>query len=280
MKKIKVKARAKVNFTLDVAENQNGYHNINSVVASINLADEITVTKRADRRISLKTLGINPQCNVVDNNAYKASKLFKETFNTTGVDIVINKKIPVGAGLGGSSANVAGVLKAMDILFGGGHDIVPLANALGSDCAYMLNGGFAVISGRGTTVTPIETHLEFYLIIMTALSGVSTREVYNAFDNLKIKQLECTKTAVELLKKDQKGEFVKLLKNDLYRPASEKVPEIKANLETLSGVAPSVMTGSGSSVFAVFLDKTARDTAYRALKKKYKEKILKADTDI
>ena len=113
---------------------------------------------------------------------------------------------------------------------------------------------------------------------MTAGSGLSSREAYREFDKQNINYPPITETAVEHLVNDRKGEFIKLIRNDLYPASSEKVPEIKQNLETLSSVAPSVMSGSGSSVYAIFLDKTARDTAYRVLRKKYKDKIIKTET--
>ena len=278
MKKTKVKVYAKINLTLDVGGVDNGYHNIKSLVTSIGLYDEITLTKRQDRKITLKNVGIDPKCAVVDNNAYKTAKLFKEKYNTSGVDIVINKNIPVASGLGGSSADVAGVLKAMDVLFDGEHDLTEIANAIGSDCAYMLEGGYAVIGGRGEQVEQIDSNAKFYLIIMTAESGLSSREAYKEFDKQGVSYPPVTATAVENLLSDKKGEFIKLIRNDLYSASSAKVPEIKQNLEILSSVAPSVMSGSGSSVCAVFLDKTARDTAYRALRKKYKDKIIKTET--
>ncbi len=278
MRRTKVKVYAKINFTLDVGQTENGYHSIKSLVSTIDLADEITVTKRNDRRISLKNVGINPQCAVVDNNAYKVAKLFKEKYNTAGVDIVINKKIPVASGLGGSSADVVGVLRAMNILFPGDNDLVSLANAIGSDCAYMLKGGFAVLSGRGEKIETINSDSKFYLIIMTADMGLSSREAYKEFDRLNVKPQPTTEQVVALLEKDKKGELVKYIKNDLYTASSGKVPEIKHNLEILSSIAPSVMSGSGSSVFGVFLDVGARDTAYRVLKRKYKNKIIKAQT--
>lgn len=278
MKKAKVKVCAKVNFTLDVGENQNGYHKIQSLVSSIDLCDEITVTKRQDRRITLKNVGIDPECNVVDNNAYKTAKLFKEKYNTLGVDIVINKKIPIASGLGGSSADVAGVLKAMDLIFDGEHNLTEIANLVGSDCAYMLEGGWAVISGRGEQIKKVNTCSKFYLIIMTAEGRISSREAYNEFDRQKIKLDGTTLNAVQSLETDKKGEFIKFIRNDLFPASSVKVPEIKQNLEILSSIAPSVMSGSGSAVYAVFLDKNARDTAYKALRKKYKEKIIKTQT--
>ena len=279
MKKTKVKVYAKVNLTLDVGVAENGYHKIKSLVSSIDLYDEITVTKRTDRRITLKNVGLDPKCNVVDNNAYKTAKMFKEKYNTLGVDIVINKQIPIASGLGGSSADVAGVLKAMDVLFSEQeHDLVSIANEIGSDCAYMLEGGYAVISGRGEHIQKVSSNAKFYLILLTADNGLSSRESYKEFDRQGIAYSPVTEEAVEHLVNDRKGEFIKLIRNDLYPASSQKVPEIKENLETLSSIAPSVMSGSGSSVYALFLDKTARDTAYKVLRKKYKDKILKSET--
>ena len=211
---VKVKVYAKVNLTLDVGVAENGYHKIKSLVSSIDLYDEITVTKRTDRRITLKNVGLDPKCNVVDNNAYKTAKMFKEKYNTLGVDIVINKQIPIASGLGGSSADVAGVLKAMDVLFPEQeHDLVSIANEIGSDCAYMLEGGYAVISGRGEQIQKVSSNAKFYLILLTADNGLSSRESYKEFDRQSIAYSPVTEEAVEHLVNDRKGEFIKLIRN-------------------------------------------------------------------
>ncbi|MBO4594357.1 MAG: hypothetical protein J5697_01485, partial [Clostridia bacterium] len=89
---------------------------------------------------------------------------------------------------------------------------------------------------------------------------------------------EKTPKAADALKKGDVAEFLNGLKNDLYLPSTEILPEIKRNLEILSSVAPAVMSGSGSTTFAVFTDEKARDLSYKLLKKKLKGKLIKAET--
>ena len=107
--KIRNKAYAKINLSLNVYNTENGYHNLDSVVCTVNLYDEITVSKRKDDKINLIMRGIGEDVlSNTNNNAYKAAQLFKETFNTKGMDIKIIKNIPLAGGLGGSSADIAG----------------------------------------------------------------------------------------------------------------------------------------------------------------------------
>ena len=117
MKNIVINAPAKVNFTLDVLGVEENYHKIKTLVSTIDLYDKITIKKRKDSRIKLVMKGIKVDCEITENNAYKAAKAFIEKYKTLGVDIIVNKKIPVGAGLGGSSADIAGVLNAMEGLY-------------------------------------------------------------------------------------------------------------------------------------------------------------------
>ena len=175
MKKITVKIPAKFNLTLDVIGKNENYHDISSLVCSIDIVDEITVVKRKDDKITLKMTGLPVNCPITDNNAYKAAALFQNTFKTGGVDIVVNKNIPVGGGLGGSSADIAGVLKALNLLFETDMNMVELAASLGSDAPYMINGGYAIISGRGEKIEPHKSQKTLYFLLITENAEISAR---------------------------------------------------------------------------------------------------------
>ncbi len=278
MKKIKVKIPAKINLTLDVLGVSEGFHNIKSLVASVNLYDAITLYKRNDKKTTLINKGINLDIPTEQNNAYKTAIAFMETFNTNGVDIVIEKGIPLGAGLGSSSADVAGVIKGMKTLFGVKRSVKKLASTLGSDVNYMLKGGYAVMKGKGDDVESIKTKEKFYLVIMTEKQGVSTKECYAKFDELGKKCKTATVGAVRILKSRDKENFIKALKNDLYLPAKTLLPAIENNINILSKYSVSLMSGSGSSTYAIFTKKRLRNKAYKALKREYGDKILKAQT--
>lgn len=280
MKKITLKIPAKINLTLDILGASGGFHDLESLVASINVYDQITVRERADRTITLKNQGIPLDCDIFTNNAYKAGQLFMDTFNTKGVDIHIKKSIPVGSGLGGSSADTAGVLKAMKLLYDVNGKITPLANELGSDTAYMLNGGYAVISGRGEKVSKKHFKKELYLLLITEQEPISSRACYKAYDDLGKMYEPCTKNAEEALKKGDFAKFCTVIKNDLESGAGLILDQIKGNIVALrrSGASTALMTGSGSCVYGIYENKRARDGAFRKLKGLYKGSLIKAHT--
>ena len=278
MKKVKVLAPAKVNFTLDISGVENGFHNICSLVNTVSICDTIVVKKRKDNEIRLFSKGVDAGCSLEKNNAYKTAVEFVKEYGVSGVDIHLKKRIPVGGGLGGSSADVAGVLNAMKQLFDVKDDLSYIANRLGSDTAYLINGGWAVIQGRGEIITPLAIKTQFYLVMIKEDSGVSAGECYKAFDKLEKTDAPTTFSAVDCLTKGDLKGFYNSLKNDLYAPAKTFVPNIENNLNALKEYAPAFMTGSGSITVGVFLDKKIRDKAYKDLRRRFGNKVLKATT--
>lgn len=280
MKKVKVKIPAKVNLTLDVVGTQGNYHEIASLVASVNVYDVITVEKRADNKIVLNMKGEKVDCSLPDNNAYKAAKLFSETFSTGGVTVTVEKNIPVGGGMGGSSADIAGVLKGMNALYEIDFDMGELANTLGSDVKYMLEGGFAVISGRGHIVEEQFISSTLYLIMIKEEKSISSRSCYKKYDEIGKRSTPCTKTAVKALHGGDFDKYVEVAKNDLYIPAKSFVPQLQSNVELLksAGAPLALMTGSGSVVFAVFDNQKERDRLYKKIKPVFGDKAFKAKT--
>ncbi len=280
MKKTKVKIPAKVNLTLDIIGTNGGYHLLNSLVTSIDVYDTVIVSPRKDECVTVKVKGISAECEMRDNVAFKTAKLFMEKTGASGVDIVIEKTIPVGAGLGGSSADIAGVLKAMKSLFLSDTDILQLANDLGSDSGYMLNGGYAVMKGRGNEITRYDVDKIFYYLIITGESKVSTKDSYNKFDQMGYSQPPCTESALTALMNDDQETFGKVVKNDLYPASLFFVPQMEEDISALknSGAVISQMTGSGSSVYGVFTDERLRDKAYKKLKDRYGNRLIKAQT--
>lgn len=276
MKKIKAKIPAKINLTLDIEGKEQDYHKIKSLVASVDIYDTIIVKKRKDSNITLNTYGINPQCEMRENNAYKSAKLFMDKFSVGGVDIVIKKNIPLASGLGGSSADIAGVLLAMKKLFKVKESIFDLANEVGSDSGYMTQGSYAVISNRGEEVVPISMRLKMPCIIITDEKTISAKQGYCGYDEMGEEYLPTTLEAVKELK-NKKERFFTLLKNDLSHYAITVIPNIKEKAIELkeNGANSSLMTGSGSGVYGLFLSKKKRNKAYKKLKTKYNDRIIK-----
>lgn len=280
MKKIKLKANAKINLTLDVLGVTGNFHDIKSLVTSIDVSDEITLKKRKDGRVTIKCDGLPVGCAAHDNNAFKAARLFKEKFGTKGVDIKITKRIPIGSGLGGSSADIAGVLNGMKQLFETDGDLVPLANELGSDSAYMLTGGYAVMTGRGDKVAHDKIDTTLYFIIITEPTLISARASYKKYDELNKRSKQSTGTAEKALKEKDFEKFCSAIKNDLEDASAMIVPEIKGNIYLLkkAGAPTALMTGSGAAVYGVFNDKKQRDDVYKKLLPLCKGNMFKAQT--
>ena len=269
MQSVKIKAYAKVNLTLEIQGIEKGYHLLDSLVASIDLYDLITLKKRKDNLSFVQMKGENSE-NIPpeQNNALKACKAFCQAFNTNGVDITVHKNIPIGAGLGGSSADIAGVIRGMAKLY----DITDfsalksLADSLGSDTGYMLTGGFARMQGRGEQVTPIKCNQKLSLLLICPSSTVSAGACYQKYDELpktlQWRESQTLSCIDALTKKDING-VGRYLMNDLYTPALHLNSEVEQAYDEALAFSPigASMTGSGSAVFALFESKELCDWA-------------------
>ena len=277
--KVKHKIPAKINLTLDVKKTDGEYHEIRSLVCSVDIYDTIILKKRKDELVTLKEKGIKSGSEVCDNNAVKSAIKYMQTQDTCGVDIILKKKIPVGAGLGGSSADASGTLVLMEKLYKKNADVISLANTLGSDTGYMVNGGLKVISGRGDIIDDVDAKFSAYLLFITDDQAVSTKKCYQLFDK-EIEKAGCTDKAIEFLKNNDMDGFVLNIKNDLYAPALNLLPILKEKIIDLkkAGAKTAIMTGSGSAVYGIFFNEKQRDFAYRILIKKYGKNLIKAKT--
>ncbi len=284
MKKVTVQIPAKLNLTLDILGKTNKYHSIRSLVASINVYDTVTVVKRQDDVVTLREQGYSSGCQVDKNNAFKAAKLFMDTFYTPGVDIILKKNIPIAGGLGGSSADAVAVLKGMNKLYDINGALVPLADKLGSDTTYMLTGGYSILSGRGNDIEPIDYKKKFYLILCLERNGITSTDAYASFDEINEFYPATTDVAVNVLKSNSNGaieHFATTIKNDFARVAIEKVPEIKKNIARFleHGAIASSITGSGTTTFGLYRSKKERDVAFNKLKSYISEdRLVKAHT--
>ena len=269
---VQVEAHAKLNLTLEVTGREGAFHTLDSLVAILDLSDTVTVRPRGEG-VNVLMRGIPCEVPLEQNNAFRAAEAFFAAFGKNcggnmGADIQIDKRIPVGGGLGGSSADAAGVLLALAKLHNVPEEaLVPLAAELGSDTAAQLNTGYLRMRGRGEKLSPVLALPKLYFVLLCPEGGVPTAECYRLFDELHLRSsigvTERTITALHL------GESVPPLANDLLVPASILNPYVAGAFEAaaLSLSADAVgMTGSGSTVFALFLDRDARDEALIAAK--------------
>jgi 4-diphosphocytidyl-2-C-methyl-D-erythritol kinase len=249
-------APAKINLSFEIkGRRADGFHEIETLMAPISLADRITIERAGDDgeihfscdETSLPSGG--------DNLVVRAAKLFREAMGiTTGITITLEKKIPHGAGLGGGSSDAASTLLGLDELFGtrlGQEKLMKLAAQLGSDVPFFVVDSAAVCRGRGEIVTPISLETRFRLVLLKPDFGVPTPWAYGRWkESRKL-------PGVDYSAQEFKGVgFV----NDLERPVFEKfvlLAHLKTWLRQQSEVAVALMSGSGSTVFAILREEVA-----------------------
>lgn len=278
----KEKAYAKLNLALKVGNKSDGYHELDSVVVTVDLYDTVTVETRRDDKIKLTPSGRREyvyNCSPLRDNAYKAAALFAEKYKTGGVNIYVHKAIPLGGGMGGSSADAAAVLKAMAKLYKVDDDLAPLANALGSDTAYLLDGGFARLKGRGEIIEKIDSKRLLHFVVVYSDNGVDTTECFAEFDKLSQPSLFSDSEIdafAEFLEKSELEDYsvfkqgLAACKNDLYKAACGLSPEVEKAFMAIEDLSPAAvfMTGSGSTVCGIFQEEPLARWAVDKLKRK------------
>lgn len=255
MKTVSVNAYAKVNFTLDILGREGGYHLLDSLVSTVSLFDSVTATARTDGKTTVSFTGVGAEGIPPRNNALRAAEAFSDAFSMAGADITIDRKIPVGAGLGSSSADAAGVLRALAALHGISDTVrlKAIADSLGSDTGYLLTGGWARMTGRGEQIAPIADMPALSLLLLIPSAGVSTPQCFAAFDRRAETFSPLTEKAIGCLRAEgAKGAYA--FGNALTRAAEELNPEVAVLLSEAAKLSEYGfgMTGSGSACYAVF----------------------------
>ena len=269
-------AYAKINLYLEVtSRREDGFHDIESIMQSISLGDELTftLTPREERSVSLKILGNDALKNDESNLVLRAVRAYEELRLINGrLEITLKKRIPTEAGLGGGSADAAATLRALNRLADEPVDDIELFNIaaeLGSDVPFCLRGGTHICRGRGEILSPARSMKNLHLVIVNSGEKVSTPKAYaeldRLYDNFKfVRPDDDRKTAFESLLAGKTDKLYNLFE-DAVLPSSPLAKAAKERLIFL-GATAALMSGSGATVFGVF---ESREAAHLA-----KEKIL------
>ncbi len=279
MRTAKERAYAKINLFLDVCEKRaDGYHDIRSVMHAVSLSDllTVTVTPSARASLSLRTDGAAHVPTDESNLACRAAKLFLGRLGASAaVEIALEKKIPVGAGLAGGSTDAAATLRVLNRLFArpfSGRALLSMAEELGSDVPFCLLGKSALCEGRGEKLTPISLP-PLSLVIAASGEYVSTPAAYAALDRLysdfdgsvPTEGARAYRAFSDALSGD--GRLAAGLYN-VFEPAVlpqiPKAAALKARLASL-GAEGTLMSGSGSAVFGLFPDISRAEAAKKIL---------------
>ena len=283
MNSVKEKAYAKINLFIDVlGKRDDGFHDIATVMHTVSLADDITVSVadgfRGGRSVKISLDG-NRRLPVDSKNlAVSAANLFLERAGINAdVFIKLNKRIPISSGLAGGSADAAATLRAMNKLFRRpltDKMLLSLASELGSDVPFCLLGGTAFCEGRGEMITRLPSALSLHTVVAVAGEHVSTPRAYAALDEIysdfKSPRGSDSSTKLEAVINSAKTGAIDT--SSLYNifeeavlPMCERATLIKTNMLSL-GAKASLMSGSGPSVYGIFEDEKTAVSAEQALR--------------
>lgn len=269
---LKLYARAKINLTLAVTgKRSDGYHTLSSVMQQVSLKDTITMHIGDGEGVFLKSnLVYLPSDS--RNLCVRAAQLYLDEANLKyRVDMQISKRIPVAAGLGGGSSDAAAVLSGLESVFHAfGSDLPVLALRLGADVPFCLQGGVCLCEGIGENLTPLESRAgKTCIVIAKNVKGLSTPYIYQQFDAMAEPVSPVDNQAVfDALRTGDVSALAAALRNDLEAVSLREKPEIatlKNRLLSLSAVG-AMMSGSGPSVFGLFLREADAKAAVKALR--------------
>ena len=257
-----VKSYAKINISLRVkSKMENGYHELDSVMVPIELHDSIVISPLYNRNDSFVTVDDFSNGLIHYNLAGSAIDALEKKYGVHKCfRIYIHKVIPMQAGLGGGSSNAAFTLRAINqILKLGASDeeLIELATPLGADIPFFIKCQPSRCGGIGEKIQPIEIKNNYHVLIVKPNEGVSTKECFKIADNKPYPEVDVDKV-VEALRIGDDDMLAEYMGNSLQPSAIELVPEIQTIIDYLKeqGLKLVMMSGSGSSVFALSTDKS------------------------
>ena len=273
MRKVRLRAFAKVNFALDVIGLRvDGYHDIATVMQSISLSDEVEIERIAEGfEFTFEPEGaeIGPP---ERNTAYVAWKsLQRLAGGALPASVRLRKWIPVGAGLGGGSADAAAVLVGLNELFDLGlrtDELREVGARVGADVPFCISGGTALGEGVGEMLTPLPGPPAQHLVLAKPHRSADTGEIYRAHDAAGTESAHYVEPVVSALQSRSLRDLAAAVGNDLASVTSDLVPEVRALERELlaSGALGASMSGSGTAVYGIFDASEAARIASDALK--------------
>lgn len=256
-------APAKINLYLNVlSRRDDGYHNIESIMQTVSLADTVTVHRHDAQFTGQKLIRITCDNNSVPcdkrNIAYRCAERFFAAFGIKEyyINIDIDKRIPVCAGLAGGSSDGAAAVIILRDLYGIEADddtLCSLCAPLGADIPFCITGGCCLCTGTGTSVQPLEVPpSDYYVLIAISGAGVSARDAYALIDS-SVKSVPAVHYS-EVLSSIASGGTPRVLYNsfeDVILPMHKEAAVLKSRM-TVLGASASLMSGSGPAVFGLF----------------------------
>ncbi|MDO5381226.1 MAG: 4-(cytidine 5'-diphospho)-2-C-methyl-D-erythritol kinase [Eubacteriales bacterium] len=275
MNSIRLKARAKINLGLDVLrKREDGYHEVRMIMQTIGIYDRIILDKIPEEDIRIKTnLGFLP---VNENNLiYKAIKLMKDEYNLPGgIEVDLNKFIPVAAGMAGGSTDAASTLFGINKLFNlklPMEKLMELGVNIGADVPYCIMRGTALAEGIGEKLTKLSPMPHCHILIAKPPINVSTKMVYENLDSKEITKHPDIDGIIDAINEGDINKIAARMGNvleDVTIPLYPVINTIKQDMLN-HGAINAMMSGSGPTVFGIFPDEqTALDCQHFLKEKK------------
>lgn len=265
------KAPAKINLCLDVLHKRDdGYHEMEMVMTSVDLADRIVLKTIEENQIVIHSnngfLPLDQR-----NHAYKAAKLLKDTYQIEkGVDITIEKNIPIAAGLAGGSSDAAATLRGLNRLWQlnlSNDELAILGEKIGSDVPYCIYGGTAYATGRGEKIQQIDAIPQCWVVLVKPKKGIST---WTVFENLSFEQIihPETENMLTAIQENDYNQMAEHTGNALEPISAVKQPDIKRIKRKMIqfGADAALMSGSGPTIYALCQKYSKAQRVYNGLK--------------
>ena len=278
MKSIELKSRAKINLSIDVlGKREDGYHLVEMIMQTIDLYDIINITENDIDEININSNSLDIPLNK-NNIVYKAAEVLKERFNIkSGLNIFIQKNIPVAAGMAGGSCNAAAVLVGLNKLWNlklSEKQLQEIGLALGADVPFCISGNAALAQGIGEELTYIKgLPKDTSILICKPNLFVSTKDVYQGLDLDNIKDRPDNKLLIKCLEEGN----IKLLSENMVNvleSVTSKMHEEILDIEKImldNNALGSMMSGSGPTVFGLFEKEEDAIKGKEKLLKKYNQ---------
>jgi 4-diphosphocytidyl-2-C-methyl-D-erythritol kinase len=257
-----VRARGKINFTLDVlGKRPDGFHEVSMVMQSISLHDILSFQPSDNLELIWDPRGSRPPMLALDesNDILRAARLLKEISGSRrGAAIWLDKQLPIASGLGGGSADGAATLVGLNKMWQlnySNEKLMEIAAQLGSDMPFCIDGGTAVASGRGEIVQQLPFVGLWHLAMFKPPQGISTKLVYTSLQTNKVPS-PVTELLVRSIKAGDHNKIPELMSNNLESVTFSMMPELQQLKENLifAGAEKAMMSGSGPTVFAITRD--------------------------
>jgi 4-diphosphocytidyl-2-C-methyl-D-erythritol kinase len=269
-------AMAKVNLFLRVlAREESGYHGIETLLCLIGLADTVRAERREGRGVTIDVTGGDAGPSEQNLAVQAAAAVLEAVGHRFSIHLTLTKRIPVRAGLGGGSSDAAAALRAANRLAGDAiprHELLQLAARIGSDVPFFCTGApLALAWNRGERMLRLPPLPPASAVLVTPPVPVATAEAYGWVDGTRQSDGRRGAVALDLEVLSRWGDIARMAGNDFESAVFGRHPEVRHAFEALVGTRPLLcrMSGSGSTLFAIYRSSRDRDDATMMLGRKH-----------